>query len=64
MAVGFRASTQPTNYKLRDRSTGLAIPGLIDRHGIVITCDVLQQLVGWQPARDREPRGATSGNRL
>jgi predicted NBD/HSP70 family sugar kinase len=33
------------------RSIGIAIPGLVDRHGVVIACDVLPQLVGWQPAR-------------
>ncbi len=32
------------------RSIGIAIPGLVDRHGIAIACDVLPQLVGWQPA--------------
>jgi glucokinase len=34
------------------RSIGIAIPGLVDRHGVVIACDVLPRLVGWQPARD------------
>jgi glucokinase len=29
---------------------GIAIPGLVDPHGVVIACDVLPQLVGWQPA--------------
>jgi predicted NBD/HSP70 family sugar kinase len=33
------------------RSIGIAIPGLVDRHGVVIACDVLPELVGWQPAR-------------
>jgi glucokinase len=32
------------------RSIGIAIPGLVDRSGVVIACDVLPQLVGWQPA--------------
>jgi glucokinase len=32
------------------RSIGIAIPGLVDRHGVAIACDVLPQLVGWQPA--------------
>jgi glucokinase len=32
------------------RSIGIAIPGLVDRHGIVIACDVLPHLVDWQPA--------------
>jgi predicted NBD/HSP70 family sugar kinase len=32
------------------RSIGIAIPGLVDRHGVVIACDVLPQLIGWQPA--------------
>jgi glucokinase len=31
-------------------SIGIAIPGLVDRRGIVIACDVLPRLVGWQPA--------------
>jgi glucokinase len=31
-------------------SIGIAIPGLVDRQGTVIACDVLPQLVGWQPA--------------
>ena len=31
------------------RSIGIAVPGLVDRHGMVIACDVLPQLVGWQP---------------
>ncbi len=35
---------------LRPGSIGIAIPGLVDRHGVVIACDVLPQLVGWQPA--------------
>jgi glucokinase len=29
---------------------GIAIPGLVDREGMVIACDVLPNLVGWQPA--------------
>lgn len=29
---------------------GIAIPGLVDRAGVVIACDVLPNLVGWQPA--------------
>jgi glucokinase len=33
------------------RSIGIAIPGLVDRHGVVIACDVLPRLVGWQPVR-------------
>jgi glucokinase len=33
------------------RSIGIAIPGLVDRYGVVIACDVLPQLVGWEPAR-------------
>jgi glucokinase len=33
------------------RSIGIAIPGLVDRQGVVIACDVLPGLVGWQPAR-------------
>jgi glucokinase len=33
------------------KSIGIAIPGLVDRQGVVIACDVLPQLVGWQPAR-------------
>ena len=32
------------------RSMGIAIPGLVDRQGTVIACDVLPQLVGWQPS--------------
>ncbi len=32
------------------KSIGIAIPGLVDRQGVVIACDVLPQLVGWQPA--------------
>jgi glucokinase len=32
------------------RSIGIAIPGLVDRQGTVIACDVLPQLVGWQPS--------------
>jgi glucokinase len=32
------------------QSIGIAIPGLVDRQGVVITCDVLPQLVGWQPS--------------
>jgi predicted NBD/HSP70 family sugar kinase len=32
------------------RSIGIAIPGLVDRQGIVIACDVLPNLVGWQPS--------------
>lgn len=31
-------------------SIGIAIPGLVDSQGTVIACDVLPQLVGWQPA--------------
>ncbi|PSB44055.1 ROK family protein [Chamaesiphon polymorphus] len=31
-------------------SIGIAVPGLVDPHGVVIACDVLPQLVGWQPA--------------
>jgi glucokinase len=31
-------------------SIGIAVPGLVDLHGVVIACDVLPQLVGWQPA--------------
>jgi predicted NBD/HSP70 family sugar kinase len=31
-------------------SIGIAIPGLVDRSGQVIACDVLPQLVGWQPS--------------
>jgi glucokinase len=31
-------------------SIGIAVPGLVDRSGAVIACDVLPQLVGWQPA--------------
>jgi glucokinase len=33
------------------RSIGIAIPGLVDRQGSVIACDVLPGLVGWQPVR-------------
>lgn len=29
---------------------GIAIPGLVDASGMTIACDVLPQLVGWQPA--------------
>ncbi len=36
---------------LRPGSIGIAIPGLVDRCGVVIACDVLPHLVGWQPAR-------------
>lgn len=36
---------------LRPGSIGIAIPGLVDLHGVVIACDVLPHLVGWQPAR-------------
>jgi glucokinase len=32
------------------QSIGIAVPGLVDQHGVVIACDVLPQLVGWQPA--------------
>jgi predicted NBD/HSP70 family sugar kinase len=32
------------------RSMGIAIPGLVDRQGTVIACDVLPNLVGWQPS--------------
>ena len=32
------------------RSIGIAIPGLVDRQGTVIACDVLPNLVGWQPS--------------
>jgi glucokinase len=32
------------------RSIGIAIPGLVDPDGVVIACDVLPKLVGWQPA--------------
>ncbi len=31
-------------------SIGIAVPGLVDRQGVVIACDVLPLLVGWQPA--------------
>jgi predicted NBD/HSP70 family sugar kinase len=31
-------------------SIGIAVPGLVDRAGVVIACDVLPQLVGWQPS--------------
>jgi glucokinase len=31
-------------------SIGIAVPGLVDRQGTVIACDVLPQLVGWQPS--------------
>lgn len=30
-------------------SIGIAVPGLVDRQGVVIACDVLPLLVGWQP---------------
>jgi glucokinase len=30
-------------------SIGIAIPGLVNSQGTVIACDVLPQLVGWQP---------------
>jgi glucokinase len=32
------------------QSIGIAIPGLVDASGMTIACDVLPQLVGWQPA--------------
>jgi glucokinase len=32
------------------QSMGIAIPGLVDASGMTIACDVLPQLVGWQPA--------------
>jgi glucokinase len=32
------------------KSIGIAIPGLVDQQGVIIACDVLPQLVGWQPA--------------
>ncbi|WP_310426451.1 ROK family protein [Chamaesiphon sp. VAR_48_metabat_135_sub] len=31
------------------RSIGIAIPGLVDGQGTVIACDVLPNLIGWQP---------------
>jgi glucokinase len=33
----------------RPRSIGIAVPGLVDPDGMVIACDVLPQIVGWQP---------------
>jgi glucokinase len=46
MAIGRFIQTLSTP----PHSIGIAIPGLVDRQGVVIACDVLPQLVGWQPA--------------
>jgi glucokinase len=37
------------------QSIGIAIPGLVDASGMTIACDVLPQLVGWQPAATFQP---------
>lgn len=42
------------------RSIGIAIPGLVDRQGTVIACDVLPNLVGWQPSIAFSARGGVT----